>query len=108
IIEALLESDGLLKVNLKVLSNKMIFSSEAPYKLVKFAEPYVHVFNKGDIEIPLDSAHYRACVQRQNLLLIGDSLGDVNMGVKLPHKNLLKVGFLNYDVENLLPHYLAS
>ncbi|KAJ9054612.1 hypothetical protein DSO57_1012463 [Entomophthora muscae] len=108
IIDAILRFDGLLKENAIIVSNKMVFATQAPFKLTSFKKPYIHVYNKGDMEIPLDSKHFKACVPRKNLILLGDSLGDVNMGVRLLHTNILKVGLLNYDVERLLPHYLEA
>mmetsp|Transcript_2875 Transcript_2875/g.3634 ORF Transcript_2875/g.3634 Transcript_2875/m.3634 type:complete len:89 (-) Transcript_2875:691-957(-) len=49
---------------------------------------------------------YEAMVrERENVILLGDSVGDVHMCEGIPHKNVLKIGFLNENVEKLLPKY---
>jgi hypothetical protein len=37
---------------------------------------------------------------------MGDSEGDPQMGEGLEHKTVLKIGFLNHDVEELMEKYL--
>ena len=39
------------------------------------------------------------------MILLGDGLGDVTMAEGIPHEVVLKVGFLNDKVEQLLPKY---
>ena len=45
--------------------------------------------------------------QRRNVLLLGDGLGDVTMadGAATEPECILKVGFLNENIEGLLPQY---
>ena len=46
---------------------------------------------------------------RTNVLLLGDSVGDVHMadGFKEMHKlNIVKIGFLNHHEEEMLPKYM--
>ena len=46
-------------------------------------------------------------VNRPNVILLGDSTGDVEMANGFPAlNNILKIGFLNVHVEELLPLYL--
>jgi 5'-nucleotidase len=43
------------------------------------------------------------------VILLGDSLGDIEMANGFPTlNNLLKIGFLNTKVDVLLPEYLTS
>ena len=37
---------------------------------------------------------------------MGDSLGDMGMAEGVKHETLLSIGFLNHDVERLLPLYI--
>lgn len=48
-----------------------------------------HVYNSQDL------AH------RENVILLGDSLGDANMSDGVPHATVLKIGFLSANVSKL-------
>ncbi len=45
---------------------------------------------------------------RTNVLLLGDSLGDLKMSHGMSHDVCLTVGFLNHDVDALLPKYKGA
>jgi hypothetical protein len=70
---------------------------------IGFKEPIIHVFNKSEASI--HDGHNKKINGRQNVILLGDSLGDVHMADGINHKVKLSIGFLNHDVENLLPLY---
>jgi HAD superfamily hydrolase (TIGR01544 family) len=80
--------------------------------LKSFSLPVIHVFNKKAtffLETPYFTRSDSS--QRQNVVLIGDSLGDITMnegmiGIKDP-ENVLKIGFLNDRIERL-PSYLKA
>jgi cytosolic 5'-nucleotidase 3 len=59
----------------------------------------------------LDTPFYRACQmqQRRNILLLGDSRGDINMakGLDVTEDEIIRVGFLNVHVHESLEDYLA-
>lgn len=40
--------------------------------------------------------------ERENVILLGDSLGDVSMSDGIPHGTILKIGFLNTMVKTIL------
>ena len=42
---------------------------------------------------------------RKNVLLLGDSLGDLQMTDGFDYENLIKIGFLNYQDEEKLEDY---
>lgn len=90
-----------------VISNRCIFEGQV---LKAFPEPIIHVFNKRAAHF-LNSAFFtRAdCRKRHNVLLIGDSLGDVHMAegmeTVVPELDLLKIGFLNDKVQERLDTY---
>jgi HAD superfamily hydrolase (TIGR01544 family) len=83
---------------------------KANNELKGFSLPVIHVFNKKStffLETPYFTRTDSS--QRQNIVLIGDSLGDITMtegmiDIKDP-ENVLKIGFLNDRIERL-PSYL--
>jgi 5'-nucleotidase len=42
---------------------------------------------------------------RKNVLLLGDGLGDIGMIMGFNYDNLIKIGFLNEEVEKCLEEY---
>lgn len=102
-IVEVLKQKATLHENIRVISNDMIFEND---KLHSFSEPLIHSFNKGHV------AEHHATVfnevkDRTNILLLGDSTGDVNMIHGFPNaRNYIKIGFLNYKEEELMERYL--
>lgn len=106
VITEVLRSAGLLTGSMHVISNRMIFEESPPHRVIGFDEPVIHVFNKN--EGALAAAHvpyFQEVAHRGNVLLLGDSLGDLRMSEGMSHSALLTVGFLNHDVPQLLPQY---
>ena len=93
--------------NLHVISNRCIFDEQSGV-ITGFEQPLLHVFNKKSSAY-LHTAFFATpgLEQRQCLLLLGDSLGDVSMseGMGIPAENILRIGYLNDRVERL-PQYL--
>lgn len=66
--------------------------------LQAFKGPLIHSFNKreGAVSYVADLAELQG---RPNVLLLGDSLGDLTMADGVPdHQNILTIGFLNDQV----------
>ncbi|KXS21075.1 hypothetical protein M427DRAFT_40744 [Gonapodya prolifera JEL478] len=57
------------------------------------------VFNKSEATLP---EHTNT---RPNVILLGDSLGDVEMVQERDSYCVLRIGYLNHDVDKLLPYY---
>ncbi|KAG5280434.1 hypothetical protein AALO_G00089100 [Alosa alosa] len=90
----ILKHNNVLSSNLSIRANFMHFSEEG--LLQGFKEPLIHTFNKGEghLASPTHTAH-----DRPNVLLLGDSLGDVSMADNLTNvMNVLRIGFLNDKV----------
>ena len=104
--EALIQTLNDIPSDVHVVSNHMIFKGN---KLVSWTEPVFHVFNKK-ASSALHSSFFKKfdLAHRKNVLLIGDSMGDVAMseGLNCSQDSILRVGFLNDKVERL-PDYLA-
>ncbi|KAL7750672.1 hypothetical protein RI367_004014 [Sorochytrium milnesiophthora] len=96
IIQEILQSSGLLRPHMHVVSNELTYTDDA---ITGFKDPLIHVFNKSEVIIDPTSAHFQAIKGRENVLLMGDSPGDIHMADGLQHGCCLKVGFLNHDEE---------
>ena len=67
----------------------------------------LHTFNKDKISL-LHKPYFDAQSNRTNALVMGDTLGDPTMSNNIDYlKCILKVGFLNSNVENSLTQYLS-
>ena len=87
----------------------MVFDDET--KLIKgFTEPIIHIFNKNESAL-IGTDFEKEIVKRPNVMLLGDSLGDVHMagrglGFHGRIENILKIGFLNTKVDEFLKTYM--
>lgn len=63
-------------------------------RLVGFQRPLIHTFNKNGSVIPAN--YIDELSHRNNVILLGDSIGDVSMAEGVQGcDNLIKIGFLN-------------
>ncbi|XP_010902723.2 7-methylguanosine phosphate-specific 5'-nucleotidase isoform X2 [Esox lucius] len=77
-------------------------------ELQAFKGPLIHTFNKREGAL-LHAAHFRKLRERPNVLLLGDSLGDLTMADGLAHtQHTLTVGFLNDQVGERRESYINS
>ncbi len=71
-----------------------------------FNENIIHIFNKNEGAIN-DKEYEEFIENRCNLILLGDSVGDVDMSVGFNNlKSILKIGFLNEHEDDLLSKYM--
>ncbi|MGC9309930.1 MAG: hypothetical protein ACP5D2_04530 [Candidatus Nanoarchaeia archaeon] len=94
-ISLFLEKEGINYDNIFIVSNSYNWDEQGNAISVK--EPVVHVMNKDETAIPAEIEE--KIIGRRNAILLGDSLGDVNMA-KGEHDAILKIGFLNQGEEN--------
>ncbi|KJH51191.1 HAD hydrolase, family IE [Dictyocaulus viviparus] len=91
--------------NVHIVSNMLSFDKEGVAN--SFSEPLIHVYCKDSSVIPKDNPFFDNVMHRQNVLLLGDSLGDLHMDTGMAHiGTILKIGFLNSNVDGLLDSYL--
>lgn len=81
--------------NITVISN--LFEFDAQGMALKIKEPIIHSMNKHEIAMP-DFPVFEKIKDRKNVLLIGDTLEDINMIEGFTYDNLLKIGFLNEQI----------
>ncbi len=101
-ISLILQRYGKEYDNVYIVSNSFVWDKEGKATGVK--KPIIHSMNKDEAEIKKLPV-YQAIKNRRNVLLLGDSLGDVDMAKGLEHEQVIKIGFLNEDVEKSLKKY---
>jgi len=97
-----LKKEKRLYKNIHLIANMFIFNEKG--QVIEIEEPIIHSLNKYEIEtknLPV----YNELLKRKNVLLLGDSLEDVGMIKGFPYKSLIKIGFLNENVEENLKRY---
>ncbi|XP_074552812.1 cytosolic 5'-nucleotidase 3A-like isoform X2 [Halichoeres trimaculatus] len=106
ILEEVIRQAGVFHSNVKVFSNYMDFDESGVLRA--FKGELIHIYNKREGAL-LNTGHFQELRTRPNVLLLGDSLGDLNMadGVQ-DMENILKIGFLNDKVEERKQSYLDS
>ncbi len=97
VIDEALKQHDVMKPNVKVISNYMTYDAQG--KLIKFSGHPINVFNKSESEKSSSAAYFQDVANRQNVILLGDSIGDLQMshGVHSP-RTVLTIGFLNEKV----------
>ena len=99
IIELLKELNVMNK-NIHFIGNILEFNKEGRFTGVK-DNKIIHSFNKNEAELK-SLPIYQELTKRKNVILLGDSLGDLKMIEGFNYKNLIKIGFFNYsDEENI-------
>jgi len=103
VVKEFLKLKGIYHKNIHVISNLMTFDEEG--KLKGFEGKLIHSMNKSAHvlkDVPTDWAHDE---KRKNILLLGDSLMDVNMKEGLNYSEVISIGFLNDRIEDRLHIY---
>jgi len=97
-ISLYLEKKDLLSDNIDIISNSFEWDKEG--KAISVKEPIIHMLNKkiGDYSV-------ETIKDKTNVLLLGDSLSDVEMIQGFDYENVIKIVFLNEDVDNNLERY---
>jgi len=120
-LEEILHSRSFYRQNVKVISNFLVYDEEG--NAVGISGPrekdaiisghgdagdrnIIHVFNKN-------ARHAGFLIDdlknRNNVILMGDSLGDLSMAQGLPQlDSILKIGFLNEKIEERLMNYMEN
>jgi 5'-nucleotidase len=86
-----------------IVSNFIQYGSDG--QLISFNDKVIHSFNKNEHEIH-DTPYYQSILNRPNVILLGDMLGDVGMiGGMKNLKQILKIGYLNRSTPEKLEVY---
>ncbi|KAF2361770.1 Pyrimidine 5'-nucleotidase eukaryotic [Trinorchestia longiramus] len=103
ILVHILDKFKLYSSNVKIVSN--FFKYDEEDCVVGFENETIHMFNKNENVIH-SSPYFKNISGRSNVILLGDSLGDIKMvhGISSPEA-ILKIGFLNDKVDERLSLY---
>jgi len=93
---------GRLYDNVYIIATFFDFDTDG--KMIGIKEPLIHSLNKYETLIK-DFPVFQKIKDRRNVLLLGDSLDDVGMVEGFDYKNMLKIGFLNENVEENLANF---
>jgi len=103
VIQETLAQSNLLFDNMNVVSNTMAFNEKTGI-CDRFVGPLYHVFNKDYLGI--EGTKYEKLLEnRNNVIICGDSLGDIKMADGVKHETCLSIGFLNLNKEKMLDKY---
>ncbi|XP_074509140.1 cytosolic 5'-nucleotidase 3 isoform X2 [Sebastes fasciatus] len=106
ILEEVIRQADVYYPNVKVVSNFMDFDENGVLK--GFKGELIHVFNKHDGALR-NTEYFKQVKENSNIILMGDSLGDLTMADGAPNvENILKIGYLNEKVDELLDKYMDS
>ncbi|MBU2576093.1 MAG: haloacid dehalogenase-like hydrolase [Nanoarchaeota archaeon] len=103
VIPMILEKEKILYNNIYVITNLFEFyeDGKAFYK----PKSLIHSMNKDETAVQDHPEIYEKIKDRKNVILIGDSLGDLEMTAGFEYESLLKIGFLNPGEEDNLEEY---
>ena len=105
VLEAALQHNKIcLSDDIHIISNTIIWGEDGSLK--GWSEPHFHAFNKL-AQTVADKPFMKESVAKKNVLLFGDSLGDIKMSDGLDMDCILTVGFLNDKVDERLEEYKA-
>ncbi|CAL8272940.1 unnamed protein product [Lota lota] len=106
VLEEVIRQAGVFHPNVKVFSNYMDFDETGV--MTAFKGELIHIYNKREGAL-LNTGHFEELRSRPNVVLLGDSLGDLTMADGVQDvENVLKIGFLNDKVDERLQSYLNS
>jgi len=100
--------EGILKKNedyynqISIISNFFRYDEEG--NVLGYKGEIIHTFNKGEVAISEDP-HFENVADRKNVILLGDSLGDLSMADGLEHGTKLTIGGFNEEDGELLDEY---
>ncbi|ELK35177.1 Cytosolic 5'-nucleotidase 3 [Myotis davidii] len=106
VLEEIIRQAGVYYSNVKVVSNFMDFDDNGMLK--GFKGDLIHVFNKHDGALK-NTDYFNQLKDNSNIILLGDSQGDLRMADGVANvEHILKIGYLNDKVDELLDKYMDS
>jgi HAD superfamily hydrolase (TIGR01544 family) len=102
VIKEFLNQQKLIADNIHIISNFFEFDENGVAKA--HSNPLIHTLNKNEVAIK-NFPYHNEIENRKNIILLGDSLGDLGMSEGMKYDALLKIGFLNKNTEKNIEEY---
>ncbi|XP_066996917.2 7-methylguanosine phosphate-specific 5'-nucleotidase [Anabrus simplex] len=105
-VRAILRHHKVLHPNVHIISNFLDFKGSMLQGFKGSKGQHIHTFNKNEHAIE-NSEYFKLITGRNNVILMGDVVGDADMAEGVKDANaVLKIGFLYDQVEENLDSYL--
>lgn len=104
-ISMFLEKAGRRYENIHIISNSYEWDENG--RAIALREPIIHGMNKDETMI-YNFPAFNAVRDRKNVLLLGDNPEDVGMVTGFVYDNLIKIGFLNENVQKNLEQFRTN
>jgi|AntRauTorckE6833_2_1112554.scaffolds.fasta_scaffold00189_3 5'-nucleotidase len=105
LIKDYLKEKDKLTNNIHIIANTFVFNSEG--YATGYEAKIIHTLNKSETKI--ENPKYQEMIaKRNNVILLGDSLGDLGMVNDLDVNCIIKIGFLNKEIESKLELYKSK
>lgn len=101
-IEMYLRKENKLSDNIYTISNTYEWDENG--KAIGVKEPIIHTMSKKEVSLKRLPV-FNKIEERKNVILLGDSLSDTDMIEGFDFDNIIKVGFLNEEVEEMKEIY---
>ena len=93
----------ILYKNIHIISNEAIWDKNG--NLIDFKKPIIHSANKDETIVKDFPNIYKKIKNKKNVILLGDLLDDAGIIAGFDYSNLIKIGFLNKNIEQNLEIY---
>lgn len=106
IVEEILRQQAEISSSIKVVANYYTYDKDNIVTGIK--DDLIHTFNKNEVS-KKQVEYFNHFKERNNVILMGDTLGDPGMADGVQNANtVLKIGFLNKDIDQSLPRYMSD
>lgn len=89
--------------NIEIVSNNFIWDENG--NATWYDDRVIHTFNKWEVSLKNFPEIYKKIENRKNVILLWDSLWDINMADWFDYENILKIWFYNEEDEKGLEKY---
>lgn len=104
-IEKYLENNNCMYSNISLIGNDFVWDKNDV--AIDFKKPIIHSMNKDETVLK-DFPIFEKIKDRKNVILLWDSTSDTDMIKWFEYDNLLKIWFLNKDVEKNMEKYIKN
>jgi cytosolic 5'-nucleotidase 3 len=98
VISEFFRLQGVFFPNMHIISNFFTFDTEG--KANGFKDEIIMGYAKSEVHVR-GKPYEKEITSRRNVILLGDSMGDIDMAKGFPHDTILKIGFINGKAERL-------